>query len=148
MTSWFAFSFLLLACSAGQPVSPEAPLAGRWQFQQTDQLLCLPNGTVVEKILQCPPQTSERWLEITATQLISHHARDRSFPDDTLYAVPRFYTRRDSTLLVSRHPGDDATPVRIRRLTDQQLSLWSEIRDPRAPDASPYTVVRQSYTRQ
>ena len=144
MSYWYHFSFLLLVLFRCQSVPAEAQLVGHWQFQQMDQLVCLPNGTVVEKIIQRPPQSSERSLDVTATELIYHHVMgDKSYPGDSLYTVTLSYTRQDSTLWVVPYPGIEAGPVRIRRLTDHQLTLWSGSRQPGAP----YTVVRQSFTR-
>ena len=132
MTFRRPFLFLLLACCGCHSVAPEAPLVGQWQFQQTEQLVCRPDGTVVEKIVQRPPQASERWLEVTSTQLITHHVRDPSYPGERRYAEARSYTRRDSTLWVVPSPEIDALPVRIRRLTDHQLTLWSKLGVPGA----------------
>jgi hypothetical protein len=143
MTYQYSFLFLLLAFSTCQSVPPEAPLVGHWRFQQTDQTICLPNGTVVEKIKQQPPQASERSLDISATELVYHHMMDKSYPGDSAYTVTLSYTRQGNTLLVIPYPGIEAGPVLIHRLTSQQLILRSELRIPGAP----YTIVEQSFTR-
>ena len=144
MTCQYSFLFLLLAFSACQSVPPEAPLVGHWQFKQMDQTIHLPNGTVAEKITQRRPQSSERSLDITATKLVYHYViGDKSFPGDSAYTVARSYTRQGNTLLVEPSPGIEAGPVRIYRLTSQQLILRSELRRPGAP----YNVVEQSFIR-
>jgi hypothetical protein len=136
--------FLLLAFCACQSVPPEAPLVGKWRFQQQDQTIFLPNGTVVEKITHRPPQASYRSLDVTATDLVYYHAmRDKSFPGDSLYTVTRSYTRQGNTLLVVPYPGIEAGPVRIYRLTRQYLTLRSEVCLP----GSPYTRVDLSFSR-
>jgi len=140
----YCLPLLLLAFSACQSVPPEAPLVGKWRFEQQDQTIFLPNGTVVERITNRPPQASYRSLDVTTTDLVYHHAmRDKSFPGDSLYTVTRSYTRQGNTLLVVPYPGIEAGPVRIYRLTGQHLTLRSEVRLPGAP----YTRVDLSFTR-
>jgi hypothetical protein len=143
MTYQYSFLLLLLALFTCQSARPETSLVGHWQFQQTDQTIYLSNGTVVEKIKQQPPQSSERSLDISATELIYHHVMDKSYPGDSAYTVSRSYTRQGNTLLVVPYPGIEAGPVLIHRLTSQQLILRSEIRIPGAP----YTVVEQCFNR-
>ena len=143
MTYWYSFLFMVFAFSTCQSVPPEAALIGHWQFKQADQTIYLPNGTVVEKITQRPPQSGQRSLDITATELIYHHAMDKSFPGDSLYTVTRSYTRQGNTLLVVPYPGIEAGPVLIHQLTGQQLTLRTELRTPGAP----YTVSDQVFVR-
>ena len=144
MNCGYCLPFLLLAFPACQSVPPEAPLVGHWRFQQVDQTIFLSNGTVVEKITHRPPQASYRSLDVTATDLVYHHAMgDKSFPGDSLYTVTRSYTRQGNTLLVVPYPGIEAGPMRIYRLSGQHLTLRSEERLP----GGPYTRVDLSFTR-
>lgn len=113
-----------LTMSACQSAPSSTPLEGHWQFERSEQIIYSPTGEVVEKIVQAPPQASERSLDVTDQELITHHVQtDKSYPGDSNYTVTRSYTRRNNTLFVVPAPGIEAGPVTISQLTEKHLTL-------------------------